>query len=83
MANSKELELWVILADPSEARHYIKHFDWSCLSHLRPTEITTDSGRKIDFRTMNDDEAVIAAMEILRKVQVPMEMNQKQFELEH
>lgn len=83
MATREDLELWLILTNPSEARDYIRTFDWACQSHLRPTEITLNSGRKIDFRHMTDDDAVVAAMELLRTIEIPMVMSQKQFELEH
>lgn len=83
MASRKDLELWVVLTNPVEARHYVEHFNWNLPRHLCPTEITLDSGRKIDFLTMSDDEAVVAAQALLRDVEIPLIMNQKQFEEEH
>lgn len=72
-----DVDLWLILTDPIEARNYIKAFDWNCPPEYRPDKIILDSGRTVNFNTMTDEEAVVAATAILRDVEVPMVMLEK------
>jgi len=83
MVSHKEVQVWLILADPDSARDYIRTFDFGVPANLRPTEITTNTGRTINFHTMTDEDAVVAAMELLRTIEIPLVMNEKQFHDEH
>lgn len=65
----EDIDLWLILGDPKEARQYIEDFDWRMKE--RPSQIQMDSGRTIYFESMSDEDAVVAAMAILREVEIP------------
>ncbi len=73
----EDVELWLVLADPICARKFIADFDWSCPPEWRPSKVVLDTGREIYFAEMTDEDAVIAAMALLRDVQIPMEMKEK------
>lgn len=68
----EDVDLWLILTDPLEARRYIEKFDWNCPPEWRPNKVILDSGREVLFEKMTDTDAVAAAMAILRDVEVPM-----------
>lgn len=73
-----DVDLWLILTDPVEARNYISTFDWNCPPQERPKKcVIQETGREITFATMSDEEAVVAAMEILRQCEIPMVMAEK------
>lgn len=65
----EDIDLWLILGDPVEARKYIEDFDWRLPE--RPGQITMEGGRTIYFESMSDEDAVIAAMAILRDIEIP------------
>lgn len=77
----EDVDQWLILEDPVNAREYIRTFDWNCPPQFRPGNITLNSGRTIYFETMTDEEACAAAACLLRDVEVPMVMRQKQLEM--
>lgn len=80
MGSRSDIELWLILTDPIEARNYISSFDWSLPPDMRPDKVVLDSGRVIYFKHMSDQDAVTAAMELLRSVEIPMIMREKAYE---
>lgn len=80
-SSRNHIELWLRLTDPAKAREYIAAYDWNLPPHIRPNKLYMDSGRTIYFDKMTDEEAVLAATTILRDVEVPMIMRDKQFEL--
>lgn len=75
MASQYDLELWVVLTDPAEARHYINTFDWR--QPFIPQRIEVDSGRMIDLEGLSDEDAVVVASFLLREYQIPREMAEK------
>ena len=75
MAIRSDLELWLVLTDPKEARHYIRFFDWQ--QPYIPDKIEIDSGRMVDLSCMSDSDAVVVALFLLRTYQVPREEAQK------
>lgn len=75
MASRHDIELWLVLTDPEEARHYVQTFDWQ--QPFIPDRVELDSGRKIFFDKMSDADAVAAAMALLRDIQIPREMHEK------
>lgn len=77
MASRADVDLWLILTDPEEARKYIAAFDWSCPPEYRPNHIVLESGREIYFSIMSDEDAVIAATAILRDVEIPIVLREK------
>lgn len=77
----EDVDLWLVLTDPIEARRYIAEFDWNLPPDLRPTTIYLDTGRQVDFKTMSDEDAVVAATAILRDLEVPMVMREKQLQM--
>lgn len=78
MASRKEdVDLWLVLMDPSCARKFIEGFNWNCPPEWRPSKVVLDTGREILFEGMSDEDAVVAATAILRDVQVPQEMREK------
>ncbi len=81
MRTKEQIEIWLLLADPVEARRYIEEFDWCMPPELCPDKVCLDSGRIIYFTNMNDEDCVIAAMEILRSIEVPRIMREKSYEL--
>ncbi len=81
MAKREDIDLWLLLTDPVQAREYIARFDWSCPPEYRPTEIMLDSGRRIDFKDMSDQDAVVAATQILRDVEVPLVIRERNLQL--
>lgn len=72
-----DIELWLILTDPKCARRYIADFKWNYPPEESPTRIDLDSGRTINFENMTDEDAVIAAQAILRDIEIPLVMNEK------
>ena len=76
-ARREDIDIWLRLGNPFEARRFIHEFNWNCPPEWRPDKVVTDSGRVIFFEDMTDAEAVVAAMEILRSVQIPYEMSEK------
>lgn len=70
-----DIELWLVLTHPDEARHYIKFFDWR--QPFIPDKIEVDSGRMISLHDMCDGDAVVVALFLLRKYQVPREEAEK------
>lgn len=83
MRSRNDIELWLKITDPKKAREYIAQFDWGCPEHWRPTQVFLNSGREIVFKNMSDEDAVIAATTLLRDVQIPVEMREKQLMEEH
>lgn len=79
MGSREDKDLWLILTDPVEARRYIKDFDWSLPPDMRPNKVVLESGRVIYFSEMTDEDAVVAAMELLRSVEIPMIMREKSY----
>ena len=77
MAPRNDIDLWLILTDPKEARDYIKNFDWRLPIEMQPSELMLDSGRVIHFKSMSDSDAVVAALELLRSVEIPEVMREK------
>ncbi len=78
MASAREdVDLWLILTDPIEARKYIDEFFWRIPRNMRPGAVEVDSGRQIEFKSMTDEDAVVAAMHILRHCEVPRAMVEK------
>jgi len=73
-ARREDVDLWLVLARPEAARHYIKNFDWGVPLDDIPDLYTTDTGRKIDLSRMNDEEAVVVAMDLLRNYQMQDEI---------
>jgi hypothetical protein len=80
-ARREDIELWIVLTDPLCAREFIAKFDWNCPPEYVPDHIIVNDGepeaRKILFKNMNDDDAIVAAMELLRTVQIPQEMRER------
>lgn len=76
----EDVDLWLILADPEEARRYISKYDWNLPPDMRPDKVVLDSGRVIYFKTMTDQDAVVAAMAVLRDCEIPMIMREKNYE---
>lgn len=81
-ARREDCDLWLVLTDPKCAREFIAKFDWNCPSEYVPNHIIMNEGepdeRKILFNNMTDEDAVVAAMAILRTVQIPQEMRERQ-----
>ncbi len=80
MASRYDAELWVALTDPDKARDYISGFDWDLPPAMRPNWIFLENDRQVFFSEMTDEDAVKVATIILRDVEVPRVMRQKQFE---
>ena len=79
MARPREqIDMWLLLTNPFEARRFIHEFDWNLPLEDRPDRVIIDTDRVILFDKMDDNDAVVAAMEILRSVQIPLEMQEKQ-----
>ncbi len=76
----EDLELWLVLEDPECARQYVKNFDWDLPPAMRPDKIILDNHREILFKNMTDEEAVLAAITLLRDVEVPLVMRAKNLE---
>lgn len=70
-----DLELWLVLTNPYEARHYIQFFDWG--KYPAPDVVEVESGRAIYMQELTDEDAVVVAQHLLRTVQVPREMEKK------
>jgi hypothetical protein len=77
-ARREDVDLWLVLTDPKCARKFIEDFDWNCPPEYIPDRVVMDTDRVIFFDKMDDSEAVVAAMELLRSVQIPIEMREKQ-----
>jgi hypothetical protein len=81
-ARREDCDLWLVLTDPQCAREFIAKFDWNCPPEFIPDHVIVNDGepeaRKILFKNMTDEDAVVAAAEILRAVQIPQEMREKQ-----
>lgn len=74
----QDVDLFLLLTDPLEARKWIANYDFSLPPYLRPDHFyVEETGRIVFFETMEDDEAVIAAQAILRQREVPMAMMEK------
>ena len=74
----EDVDLWLVLTDPICARRFIADFDWSCPPEWRPDKVVLDTQRVIYFDNMTDEDAVVAAMALLRDVQIPLEVREKQ-----
>lgn len=78
MASRREdVDLWLVLTDPQCARQFIRDFDWNCPPEWRPDKVVMGEDRVIFFNDMTDEDAVVAAMALLRDVQVPIELRNK------
>lgn len=74
-------DLFIALTDPKNARAYIANFDWGDLD--APKYVVWGVEEKIWFEKMTDDEAVIAALIILRDVEIPQAHRVSQMLDEH
>lgn len=75
MAKNPDLEL--LLEDPSEARKYIAKFNW--YPTTPPKYVVLSADEKIPLKgPMSDQEAVLVAKTILRDVEIPAVMREKQ-----
>lgn len=74
----EDVDLWLVLTDPVCARKFIADFDWSYPPEWRPDKVVLDTQRVIYFDNMTDEEAVIAATALLRDIQCPLEMRERQ-----
>ena len=70
-ARREDVDLFLVLTDPKAARAYIRNFSWDMPADLIPREIVTNTGRVILFKSMTDDDAVAAALELARSIEVP------------
>jgi hypothetical protein len=71
----EDIDMWLVLTDPNEARHYIEFFDWR--QPFPPDFVEIDSGRCIYLKNICDEDAVVLAAFLLRAFQVPREMAEK------
>lgn len=70
MASRREdVDLEIVLQDPKCARLYVESFVWDCAP--APEYIVYGIDQKIWFKNMTDDEAVTAALTILRDIEIP------------
>lgn len=77
----EEVELWLIIEDPIRARKYVITYEWAHLpGALRPDRIILDNEREIVFSNMSDEDAITAAITILRDIEVPIVMTQMMLE---
>ncbi len=82
MASRREdVDLWLVLTNPACARKFIADYQWACPPEWLPDKVVLDNERVIYFKTMSDEDAVVAAMEILRSVEIPLVMRTKQLEM--
>lgn len=71
----EDVELWLILTNPFEARHFIEYFDWR--QPFPPDFIEIDTGRCIYLHSLSDEDAVALALFLLRTFLVPRELAEK------
>jgi hypothetical protein len=70
-----DLDLWLVLTEPFEARRFIYKFDWR--QPYTPGRIELDTGRIVDLENLSDNDAVVVALFLLRAYQVPRDMAEK------
>jgi hypothetical protein len=74
---ARDIDLELLLNDPAEARKYIELFDWSPLKPPKYVVIGLDE-KILLAGPMSDEEAVFVAKTILRDVEIPAIMREKQ-----
>lgn len=74
----EDIDLWLILGDPKEARRYINDFDWRLAPGMPPPKYyVTNEGREFHFESMTDEDAVVVAMAMLREIEIPRVQNEE------
>lgn len=81
MGSSREdVDLWLVLTNPKDARTFIDDYNRALPPYLRFERIELETQRVIWLKTMSDEDAVVAAAHILREYEIPHVMNTKALE---
>lgn len=76
----EDVDLWLVLTDPKDAREFIDDYNKALPPHLQIQRVELETNRTIYLRTMSDEDAVVAATHILREFEIPHVMNTKALE---
>lgn len=68
------------LQDPSEARKYIDSFDWGPIPKPKCIVLTAEKSVPLEGDQLSDEDAITAAICILRDVEIPLVMRTAQYE---
>lgn len=64
-------ELVASLHDPKEARNYIRQYNWGGGPRFTPKIFNLNCGRDVDLTSMNDNDAILVALEIVHDIEIP------------
>jgi hypothetical protein len=79
-ARREDVDLWLVITDPVCARKFIEDYNAMLPPAIRIERVELETGRTIWLKTMTDDDAPVAAAQILREFEIPHVMNTKALE---